>query len=559
MHNKILILALLFILISPSIPFIPIVESEQIRISSLVIEAPDSVTEETSFQITIIDNSALGQGIPGVAVRISWDDTIHVTGISGTTVVQAPSVDQTTEFTINASCPGYEPATKPITVVDSSSYLIIEAPNSLYEGENFDVIIQGQTPFHTEFIDNAEVIFNSTLYHTVNGRVQIHAPYVQNDQVFQLTASKEGFLSAKKNILVKNREMHQLEIEAPDLVTAGTPFIVSVTSKGLPVETVSVYFQNHLFFTNSSGQVIITAPLVEGDTRYEITAQKTGYLDASVFITVLPQEERNEYGRIHGVISSSTGYPLENVSVCAIRLDDDAKTCDVTDIHGSYFLSIPSGQYTIQARKKFYTTSIVENVTVQANTSVEINITLEKEFTDQNQTLIEDAIHTGSIGAEISVQQEGALTQISKIIHVNMSINSSINTMNHAVSLRLDSTEKSGKVIMVTVDPSLFSLGNIIVQFDGRNITKTDTLSNVLTLGNDGSQVQYYVHGETMFIRIPEFSTHTITIIPVQKIVEVLGGPVAILFYIIVCVLGASAFIYPFAAWPSQIRKGKKR
>ena len=113
------------------------------------------------------------------------------------------------------------------------------------------------------------------------------------------------------------------------------------------VESATVKFNDRTKYTISDGTVSFSAPSVNEDTIFGLLATKQGYLNDTIWITVLNQEEPK--GWIYGVVSDNLGSLLENASVCARISDEDISTkCTLTDEEGRYVIYALIGQYIVE-------------------------------------------------------------------------------------------------------------------------------------------------------------------------------------------------------------------
>ena len=122
-----------------------------------------------------------------------------------------------------------------------------------------------------------------------NGTVTFTAPYVSQDSVYTITAIKDGFETAISTVTITNNDTsseEQLSIVAPLSVNESEIFQVSVSADGSPIEDVLVNFSGSTYYTGVDGTVSITAPLVDVNTDFPITAFKSGFLSDGTSITV---------------------------------------------------------------------------------------------------------------------------------------------------------------------------------------------------------------------------------------------------------------------------------
>ena len=100
------------------------------------------------------------------------------------------------------------------------------------------------------------------------------------------------------------------------------------------------------------------------------------------------------------------------------------------------------------------------------------------------------------------------------------------------------------------------------MEYDGESVEFATNIFDVLNPNDDGSHPEYVItksaNGTEIIISIPYFSKHTVTIHLVEKIVETLSSPIAVLIYIITCLIGTMAFVYPIIAGLISFRGNKK-
>jgi hypothetical protein len=136
-----------------------------------------AVTNE-SGEYTITDVPAGVQGIK--ASKTGYSDVIKTVNISRQTIV-------TVDFEL---------------VPEPLKKLIIDAPSEVFCGDEFTVIIKDEDG---NLIEGASVTFACETKTTdMNGKVVFTAPYVTNDTVYEIHASKDGYENATpRTIIVK--------------------------------------------------------------------------------------------------------------------------------------------------------------------------------------------------------------------------------------------------------------------------------------------------------------------------------------------------------------------
>jgi len=168
--------------------------------------------------------------------------------------------------------------------------LFIDAPGSVFEGESFSVIVNDSS---NNPVPDAKVFFDLVQSYTnESGIVNFTAPNVDNDTEYMIKATKDGYETAYETIIVKERgppTLIQLDVIAlPSPVTEESIFTVTVKeeSTGFVVVGADVLFDGHIQQTNANGRVTFTAPEVEENTSYPITATHDNALGSTTIIVL---------------------------------------------------------------------------------------------------------------------------------------------------------------------------------------------------------------------------------------------------------------------------------
>lgn len=178
------------------------------RVDQLFIESPEFVLEGTGFFVAVHDGNGMPINGAQVSLIVPGSGNLTAYTVNGTAWFLAPLVDHSTLSTLYASKEGYFSAEKEITIIDRSEQLVIRAPASVLEGQRFSVMV---TDGNGRPIDGARVSLfvpgckNQTLI-TRNGSVSFVAPLVDHDTLGHLYASKEGYRSATKDIMILNKK-----------------------------------------------------------------------------------------------------------------------------------------------------------------------------------------------------------------------------------------------------------------------------------------------------------------------------------------------------------------
>jgi hypothetical protein len=278
-----------------------------------------------------------------------------------------------------------------------------------------------------------------------------------------------------------------------------------------------------------------------------------GYIAVNTNITVVNQEAEEPLGWISGTVTNTSGSTLEGVIVCVNLVGETDTTCIQTTGQGEYILSVAPGEYTVKASKQGYENESVSPIIVTDDNETIVNIilTLIPPPPPEDEQ-IEDAIAEGRIGAEISIfQNESGQIQVNKTIYGNITINSSIGDKTITFTVGGEH-QKTGQTIRFTFDTQVMQLetGNFVVMYDGEQIGTADDFLDVVNTTDDGTKCEYYFNStadnKTVWVSVPVFSTHTITISSV--IIETLSTLTIIGLYVLFAVLIGVLLVSPAVA-----------
>jgi hypothetical protein len=437
-----------------------------------------------------------------------------------------------------------------------SPKLLISSPSPVTENANFQVIITAnEAP-----IEDVEVTFDGNINSTDSeGKTSFTAPFVEADNDYLIKAEKVGYIHTTAIITIEDR---QLVISASSTVVEGDPFTVTVRREdtGEAVIGTDVTFNGETNQTNANGQVNFTAPEVDQETDYTISAKIDGYQSDTALIKVLNKGETLSQGWIYGIVFDNNGSLQDDALVCAKILEGTTSTCTFTDEDGKYVRSLPVGTYTIVATKESYEESF-KSITVNENKAIEVNFVLEKSengyVSDDNRKLIDEAIRNGTMGGEIIIKEGGEIEEFS---YSNFTITStSLDAENKKIELIVEG-QGTGTTIAVTVeDESILKIRGeeIIIEYDGKKIRSANSLQEVLN-ASENSGPTYYILDNIIVIGSQHFSEHTITI---YQVIEFLTGPIAIAIYAAISVIALILFVLPAfkGPYPPIYYRRKKR
>ena len=207
--------------------------------------------------------------------------------------------------------------------------LYVYSVDEIYENETLIVSVYTlDENISPVFLSDVEIEFNGERYYIGNNtvEVQILTPPVDEDTVFYVNASKTGFISYSKPILIKNKietvnsEPELIVKPSSDPVDSSALFSVTVTFIGVdgkeyPVEGAKVAVQSYgeFKFTDEFGKVRLTAPSDSWDSdTFTVIANKTGYKDGRISVGL-----NKEVGLFESIIQNPY-FPIFMATLCLI-------------------------------------------------------------------------------------------------------------------------------------------------------------------------------------------------------------------------------------------------
>jgi hypothetical protein len=178
-------------------------------------------------------------------------------------------------------------------------------------------------------------------------------------------------------------------------------------------------------------------------------------------------------------------------------------------------------------------------------------------------------IQQGVIAGQIYVQQTSDSILSTEIVTYDGTIGISTDAATaERYEFTINGTENStGRILVIRFGPgTLQNTKNMTVLYDNETIpwVDFDTLykgklvetnnstavwTNVLTIDQNGDEIVYFL------LRIPHYSTHTITITTIHQIIEAVGGPLAVLVYVAIGILVTVMFVYPVFAGTIRLKR----
>ena len=272
------------------------------------------------------------------------------------------------------------------------------------------------------------------------------------------------------------------------------------------------------------------------------------------------------YGTVVGNIDGSTML-LENVKIF-VR-SESAQSADVqgtflaayTDRNGNYVIkSMEPDRYQVQASFPGYRSSSM-TVEVSLNQWVEVNFVLTKilgslnQTYDSNETRLIDAIKNGFVGGELTIRHDNETNTFTHNITIYNGMEfKTVDIKEGTVSFSV-AGEGSGKIVVIDItDNSVIDTnGKIVVKFDDVEINMANSVSDILNPNGDVFPKYAIVTtqaGTQLLLWVPHFSEHTITITSLAQVVDALGGPTAVLLYIVFCIaIAVAAVVHMRYTW----------
>jgi len=372
---------------------------------------------------------------------------------------------------------------------------------------------------------------------------------------------KESGWSASSEIEIVDEPVSRVRILSPASVVEGSVFHVTITVDNFPVEFGQVSFHTSEAETNEQGMVAFTAPFVDHPTIFSIIATHPEYETAEISITVLhQQEEYEEYGWIYGTLTSLDDQLLANALICATSTQSTTiAKCDYSDGQGGYVLLLPAGEYTLDVSLEGYLSPSISSLMVRDNEALQYNIILEP-VSIENEPISEDfgeyaikyGILQGFIGGELIIPAD--TTHQARIYLDDLSldiIDLSADGLHLTVS---GSNSSNGTVIALRIDSpaTLFStpierLSDLTVLYDGKAIDLANSSGSIFALqpGDEPQWAGLLTQKTYILIAVPSFSEHYITIEPLARIAEQVGGLSVLLSYMVLTICAATLFVSP--------------
>ena len=373
---------------------------------------------------------------------------------------------------------------------------------------------------------------------------------------YQIMNSPSTFLSFGNQESYEEPTPSQLVISAPSSAIEGETFEVTITADDAVVQNAEVTFKGITYSTNTEGKVIITAPQVDENTPYDITATHDDYISATATITVLNEDEPTPtLGWVYGSIVDSDALPISNAKVCVVlSTQGNAVTskCTYSNSEGYFIINqIQTGTYVVELNKQGYTKHS-EEITITANEGTNLDVTLEK-IADQTDSLsdneaitnyaFEKAIDEGkNVGAKITVAETEGENTVELYDNIDVDI---IQQTKEKISFTVSADDAtSGTFVVLYIEDEALLSSDIEVYYDSVQIDQMP-ISQFLNQEEITEPLYVFIQTEEGYwlaVYVPHFSEHTITI---SSIIDALSGTTAVVIYIVLAVVAFIIFLIP--------------
>lgn len=142
------------------------------------------------------------------------------------------------------------------------------------------------------------------------------------------------------------------------------------------------------------------------------------------------------------------------------------------------------------------------------------------KFMSAYEPAISTGVESGAVGAEAFVQG-GPSNRAGHAVATYSDLSVDVDR-GQALELTVSSDDPLGKVVVVRADDlALPGRGQVQVTYDGHNLSRADSIQDVLDPHDDGLDAEFFTaqvdSGNVVLVSVPHFSVHEITI---QRVVE---------------------------------------
>jgi hypothetical protein len=261
--------------------------------SNLFISVIPSEVQEGGVVSVKVTND-VGIGVSDVSIWLGSDMIDETTDSEGIINFYSPSVFIDTQFYIYAIKSGFNFAQSFLTVRKSNTdqqKLYVQFPSFVNESEIFSVVVIDE--YNTTIAD-VLVVFNSEKQYTnEQGEVYFYAPAVSVSSYFCFEVSKAGYVPGVFSIeIISDQSQNEsasrkLQISLQPTIFEKQTFVVTIRNGlGYVISNAQVSFRGITLQTDFRGQVVFSAPEVDWDEIYMISATKAGYTSASANVII---------------------------------------------------------------------------------------------------------------------------------------------------------------------------------------------------------------------------------------------------------------------------------
>jgi len=543
------------------------------------LEAPTTVVQGESFSLR-----ATSQGIPihhcfmYIFVGNSSFDNCHLSNEDGVVTITAPHVIRDTICHVHAMRDGYYPNITEITILKDAPVILhfsAVKPSSVVEKQPFTITVKTQET--GQIITDAKVQFDGqTKYTDLFGQVTFTAPSVYEDSSSSIIISHGGYEQYLGSILVVNEvegvSIHLLSPNGKES-WSGTQTIQwrLSSSHSLDNYAISIQYQYAygLWNTIIDSRIDVITPYPWDTTtvsdgypyRIKVILKKDDDLDGIFEQTVASDTSDFPFGidnsaasqgLITGWISGNTTgglIPVENAQVCIILSTIDkviTSKCTFSNGMGWYEFPMSAGVYTLIVYKRGFHSQSIDNVSVWANETTLVNVTLEEGtdetgglfFIDEYRELIDEAIKGEQVGGEITIE---TLDEQQVLIYDSVMLQP-YELQGGKITLLINGDELSaGRTVVINLGEQVVNVENTLeILYDDEPITLADDILDILNPNNDGLHAEYLLtigtEGMQILVSIPHFSEHTLSIVSLSELVEEVGGIEVFLTYLFILI-----------------------
>jgi Carboxypeptidase regulatory-like domain len=319
-----------------------------------------------TLTVKLYDSDNLGP-VAGAQVNVSALNTTQSkqSGAAGTATF---GVNASMLYLIEITAPNYEPRSGTVDI--GSEDKVVEY--YLLSGNRFSFVVkdkESKVP-----IQDAEVYLNSVLAGKTDERGILSTP-VTRDKLYTIEIKKGGYETASESRIISQSDaLYTTEIVKAPLGA----FIYVYDESQNPVKGADIYINGSLSGTTNQYGRGTFENLVFGPYLVEI--RKTGFIPSSRTIIISNKSEDYTFN-LTFENADLTIYVQDNEQkiIPDASIFIDGTKSGQTDNHGQYVTKVKfNTPYNITVSKDGYQSALVQKEVIQGNTTVSVNISLEK-------------------------------------------------------------------------------------------------------------------------------------------------------------------------------------